>query len=65
MEEKNIREGMVKRIIIGCCIGGLAGLGGSYLCAITGSACPLMDNKAVAVVLCSLIGGLAGAAVRK
>ncbi|MGB2600064.1 MAG: hypothetical protein WBD04_07870 [Candidatus Omnitrophota bacterium] len=56
---------MVTRMIIGAVIGGLIGLGGNYLCALTGAACPLMDNKAIAVVLCALIGGLIGAAIYK
>ncbi len=56
---------MVKRIIIGAAVGGLVGLGGNYLCVMTGSACLLMDNKAVAVILCALIGGLIGAVIRK
>ena len=46
---------------MGAAIGGLIGLGANYLCVLTGGACPLMDNKVVAVVLWALIGGVFGA----
>ncbi len=52
---------MLIRTLIGMVIGGLFGLGGNYMCMITGGACPLLSKKVIAVILCALIGGALGA----
>jgi hypothetical protein len=52
---------MLIRILIGAVVGGLIGLGGNYLCMLTGGACPLLNNRIVAIVLWTLIGALFGA----
>ena len=51
---------MLIRTIIGAIVGALIGLGGNYLCMLTGGACPLMNNKIVAIVLWTLIGAMFG-----
>jgi len=51
------------KIIIGIIAGGLVGLGGNYLCKITGGACPFLSSRIVAVILWALIGGLIGASM--
>ncbi|MGB3113661.1 MAG: hypothetical protein WBC00_03455 [Candidatus Omnitrophota bacterium] len=56
---------MLIRIIIGAVIGALIGLGGNYLCMLTGGACPLMNNRIVAVVLWTRIGAMFGASLGK
>ena len=49
------------KIIVGMIIGALIGLGGNYLCKITGGACPLMNSRIISVIIWTLIGGMAGA----
>jgi hypothetical protein len=56
---------MFIKILIGVVIGGLIGLGANYLCMLTGGACPLMNNKIVAILLWALIGGIFGAMAGK
>ena len=52
---------MFIRILIGAVIGGLLGLGGNYLCMLTGGACPMLSNKIAAIILCATIGAMIGA----
>ena len=51
------------KIAIGAVIGALIGLGGNYLCQITGGICPLLSNKIIAILLWALIGGMVGASL--
>jgi len=51
---------MVK-ILIGVILGALVGLGGNYLCKLTGGACPLMNSRLISIILWALIGGMIGA----
>ena len=51
------------KIFLGVIIGALLGLGGNYLCRITGGACPLMSNKIISIILWALIGGMVGASM--
>lgn len=53
---------MLIRVLIGAVIGAIIGFGGNYLCHLTGGACPLMNNRIVAVVLWTLIGAMVGIA---
>ena len=48
------------KILLGIAIGALIGLGGNYLCKLTGGACPLLSNKIVSIALWALIGGVVG-----
>lgn len=53
---------MIIRMLIGVIVGGLIGLGGNYLCMLTGGACPLLSKRIVAIILWAVIGGILGAA---
>ena len=51
------------KILIGLIIGALIGLGGNYLCSITGGTCPLLSSRVMSIVLWALIGGMIGPSV--
>lgn len=51
------------KILSGIAIGALLGLGGNYLCKLTGGACPLMSNKIISIALWAFIGGMVGASL--
>lgn len=49
------------KITAGVAAGALIGFGASYLCKLTGGACPLMSNMIMSVIIWALLGAAVGA----